>query len=250
MGFNFSIIDPDQLGFLPNGFSFVTDLTIKKEHRSSPRDVSPRHNSCVRVMCVLIGPTIEGMGSPSSYTTVSDITMTHETNWSVHTRVSEAIAGIAPKEQLILPDHSHYLSVISHRIIGSSSDATTSDFRLYISFDTSASPGYVSGLGHASLAKVFRHVSPSMVPGETTPHALIAQGVADALATIEANRSRNGYDNHDSGTGIRRQTHGSPLSGSKRYNLFSISATAQLHVKSSLQHVSTWKCFDVVELPR
>ncbi|GJX49588.1 hypothetical protein Tco_0276433 [Tanacetum coccineum] len=35
----------------------------------------------------------------------------------------------------------------------------------------------------------------------------LLRGVADALATIEANRSRNGYDNHDSGTGIRRQTH-------------------------------------------
>ncbi|GJZ76120.1 hypothetical protein Tco_0640585 [Tanacetum coccineum] len=34
---------------------------------------------------------------------------------------------------------------------------------------------------------------------------LIAQGVADALAEIEANRtSRNGDDNHDSGTGSRR----------------------------------------------
>ncbi|GJS06092.1 hypothetical protein Tco_0362888 [Tanacetum coccineum] len=35
--------------------------------------------------------------------------------------------------------------------------------------------------------------------------ALIAQGVADALAEIEANRtSRNGDDSHDSGTGSRR----------------------------------------------
>ncbi|GKD57823.1 hypothetical protein Tco_1291210, partial [Tanacetum coccineum] len=34
---------------------------------------------------------------------------------------------------------------------------------------------------------------------------LIAQGVADALAEIEANRtSRNGDDNHDSGTGSGR----------------------------------------------
>ncbi|GKC62141.1 hypothetical protein Tco_1089739 [Tanacetum coccineum] len=37
--------------------------------------------------------------------------------------------------------------------------------------------------------------------------ALIAQGVADALVEIEANRSRNGDDSHDSVTGIRRQTH-------------------------------------------
>ncbi|GJV71187.1 reverse transcriptase domain-containing protein [Tanacetum coccineum] len=34
---------------------------------------------------------------------------------------------------------------------------------------------------------------------------LIAQGVADALAEHDANRSINGDDNHDSGTGIRRQ---------------------------------------------
>ncbi|GJR40674.1 hypothetical protein Tco_1216358 [Tanacetum coccineum] len=34
--------------------------------------------------------------------------------------------------------------------------------------------------------------------------ALIAQSVADALEEHEANRSRNGDDNHDSGTGSRR----------------------------------------------
>ncbi|GKC95030.1 putative reverse transcriptase domain-containing protein [Tanacetum coccineum] len=35
--------------------------------------------------------------------------------------------------------------------------------------------------------------------------ALIAQGVADALAERNADISRNGDDNHDSGTGVRRQ---------------------------------------------
>ncbi|GKE76116.1 reverse transcriptase domain-containing protein [Tanacetum coccineum] len=35
--------------------------------------------------------------------------------------------------------------------------------------------------------------------------ALISQGVADALAERNADRSRNGDDNHDSGTGGRRQ---------------------------------------------
>ncbi|GJV95061.1 reverse transcriptase domain-containing protein [Tanacetum coccineum] len=34
---------------------------------------------------------------------------------------------------------------------------------------------------------------------------LIDQGVADALATRDADRSRNGEDSHDSGTGVRRQ---------------------------------------------
>ncbi|GKD62055.1 hypothetical protein Tco_1299564 [Tanacetum coccineum] len=42
---------------------------------------------------------------------------------------------------------------------------------------------------------------------DTQLKALIAQGVADALAEIEANRSRNGDDSHYSKIGIRRQTH-------------------------------------------
>ncbi|GKB69508.1 hypothetical protein Tco_0930920 [Tanacetum coccineum] len=35
--------------------------------------------------------------------------------------------------------------------------------------------------------------------------ALIDQGIADALAARDADRSRNGKDNHDPGTGVRRQ---------------------------------------------
>ncbi|GJR92866.1 hypothetical protein Tco_0265040, partial [Tanacetum coccineum] len=35
--------------------------------------------------------------------------------------------------------------------------------------------------------------------------ALIDQGVADALAARDADRSMNGDDSHDSGTGVRRQ---------------------------------------------
>ncbi|GKE88079.1 hypothetical protein Tco_1565554, partial [Tanacetum coccineum] len=35
--------------------------------------------------------------------------------------------------------------------------------------------------------------------------ALIDQGVVDALAACDADRSRNGEDNHDSGMGVRRQ---------------------------------------------
>ncbi|GKB11564.1 reverse transcriptase domain-containing protein [Tanacetum coccineum] len=53
-----------------------------------------------------------------------------------------------------------------------------------------------------------------MAPKKTTTpmtnaqlKALITQGVADALAEIEANRSPNVDSSHDSGTGIRRQTH-------------------------------------------
>nr|GEX59196.1 retrotransposon protein, putative, Ty3-gypsy subclass [Tanacetum cinerariifolium] len=37
--------------------------------------------------------------------------------------------------------------------------------------------------------------------------ALIDQGVVDALVARNTNRSRNGKDNHDSGTGVRRQAH-------------------------------------------
>nr|GEW78427.1 putative reverse transcriptase domain-containing protein [Tanacetum cinerariifolium]GEW81302.1 putative reverse transcriptase domain-containing protein [Tanacetum cinerariifolium] len=59
---------------------------------------------------------------------------------------------------------------------------------------------------------------------------LIARGVVDALAEIKANRtSKNGDDSHDSGTGRRR------TDGSKRWNMYSISATTQSYVKSSLQ---------------
>ncbi|GKF28007.1 hypothetical protein Tco_0094349 [Tanacetum coccineum] len=36
--------------------------------------------------------------------------------------------------------------------------------------------------------------------------ALIDQGIVDALAARDADRSRNGKDSHDSGTGVRRQT--------------------------------------------
>ncbi|GKB58007.1 reverse transcriptase domain-containing protein [Tanacetum coccineum] len=54
-------------------------------------------------------------------------------------------------------------------------------------------------------------MSPKRTAATTTPmtdaqiKALISQGVADALAEHEANRSRNGDDNHDSGTSGRRQ---------------------------------------------
>nr|GEV31820.1 putative reverse transcriptase domain-containing protein [Tanacetum cinerariifolium] len=55
--------------------------------------------------------------------------------------------------------------------------------------------------------------SPATTTTITTPmsnvqlKALIDQGVANALAARDADRSRNGEDNHDSGTGVRRQAH-------------------------------------------
>nr|GEU78303.1 putative reverse transcriptase domain-containing protein [Tanacetum cinerariifolium] len=53
--------------------------------------------------------------------------------------------------------------------------------------------------------------SPVTTTTTTTPttdaqlNALIDQGIADSLAARNADRSRNGEDNHDSGTGVRRQ---------------------------------------------
>ncbi|GKA39906.1 hypothetical protein Tco_0732499 [Tanacetum coccineum] len=53
--------------------------------------------------------------------------------------------------------------------------------------------------------------SPATTTTTTTPitnaqlKELIDQGVADALAACDADRSRNGEDSHDSGTGVRRQ---------------------------------------------
>ncbi|GKD95561.1 hypothetical protein Tco_1379458 [Tanacetum coccineum] len=47
--------------------------------------------------------------------------------------------------------------------------------------------------------------------------ALIDQGVADALAACDADRSQNGKDNHDSGTGVRRQA---PLARKYTYPYF------------------------------
>ncbi|GKA43816.1 hypothetical protein Tco_0736540 [Tanacetum coccineum] len=53
--------------------------------------------------------------------------------------------------------------------------------------------------------------SPATTTTTTTPvtdaqlKALIDQGVADALAVRDADRSRNGEDSHDSGMGVRRQ---------------------------------------------
>ncbi|GJT48180.1 putative reverse transcriptase domain-containing protein [Tanacetum coccineum] len=43
------------------------------------------------------------------------------------------------------------------------------------------------------------------VGGPAQPEALIDQGVANALAARDADRSRNGKDSHDSGTSVRRQ---------------------------------------------
>ncbi|GJS37825.1 hypothetical protein Tco_0536207 [Tanacetum coccineum] len=62
-----------------------------------------------------------------------------------------------------------------------------------------------------ALKKRTTRTSPAITTTPTTPmtdaqiKALIDQGVADALAERVAERSRNGNDSHDSGTGGRRQ---------------------------------------------
>ncbi|GJV21531.1 hypothetical protein Tco_1370551 [Tanacetum coccineum] len=61
---------------------------------------------------------------------------------------------------------------------------------------------------HAELQEYrVQKIPPKRTAATTTPmtdaqiRALIAQGIADALAEHDANKSRNGDDNHDSGTG-------------------------------------------------
>ncbi|GJV32600.1 hypothetical protein Tco_1393000 [Tanacetum coccineum] len=58
--------------------------------------------------------------------------------------------------------------------------------------------------------------------------ALIDQGVADALAARDADRSRNGDDSHSSGTGSRWTERNA------QWRLSSISITVQLRTKLSL----------------
>ncbi|GKA09664.1 hypothetical protein Tco_0688995 [Tanacetum coccineum] len=65
--------------------------------------------------------------------------------------------------------------------------------------------------------KITTRTSPATTTTPTTPmtdaqiKALIDQGVADALVERDAERSRNGDDSHDSGTGGRRQVKGTDV---------------------------------------
>nr|GEX04528.1 reverse transcriptase domain-containing protein [Tanacetum cinerariifolium] len=69
----------------------------------------------------------------------------------------------------------------------------------------------VSTLEMKMASKRTTRSSPATTTTTTTPvidaklKALIDQGVVDALATHDADRSRNGEDSHDSRTGVRRQ---------------------------------------------
>nr|GEX50623.1 hypothetical protein [Tanacetum cinerariifolium] len=84
-------------------------------------------------------------------------------------------------------------------------------------------PELLMRLGYSLWMPVIRNVlrkwhqkrttksSPATTTTTTTPvtnahlRALINQSVVDALAARDADRSRNGKDSHDSGTGVRRQ---------------------------------------------
>ncbi|GJT89257.1 putative reverse transcriptase domain-containing protein [Tanacetum coccineum] len=73
--------------------------------------------------------------------------------------------------------------------------------------------------------------------------ALIAQGVADALAEIEANRtSRNGDDNHDSGTGSRRTEQ-----AARECSYSDFLKCQPLNFKSTEGFVSLTLCFEKIE---
>nr|GEZ60979.1 hypothetical protein [Tanacetum cinerariifolium] len=60
-----------------------------------------------------------------------------------------------------------------------------------------------SDTARAEMAALQRRQGPAR--GPTHPKAPEEAGVADALATRDAERSQNGEDNHDSETGVRRQ---------------------------------------------
>ncbi|GKD60629.1 hypothetical protein Tco_1298138, partial [Tanacetum coccineum] len=67
--------------------------------------------------------------------------------------------------------------------------------------------------------------------------ALIDQGVVDALAACDADRSRNGEDNHDSGTGVRRQA---PLARECTYPDFMKSTALKFTTCTLLGSALTW----------
>ncbi|GJX99247.1 hypothetical protein Tco_0356266 [Tanacetum coccineum] len=69
-------------------------------------------------------------------------------------------------------------------------------------------PCFEQGLGNGTKEKNHR-VSPATTTATTSVtnaqlKALIGKGVADALAACDTDRSMNGDDNHNSGTGVRR----------------------------------------------
>nr|GEW59466.1 putative reverse transcriptase domain-containing protein [Tanacetum cinerariifolium] len=76
--------------------------------------------------------------------------------------------------------------------------------------------------------------------------ALISQVVANALAEHEANRSRNGDDNHDSGTGGRRQM--STVHECTYTDFLKCQPLNFKGIEGVVDHTQ-WKCLDVVKLP-
>nr|GEU58788.1 reverse transcriptase domain-containing protein [Tanacetum cinerariifolium] len=75
-------------------------------------------------------------------------------------------------------------------------------------------PDFRSGYILAMLYSLLSITRSSPATTTTTTHVangqlktLIDQGISDALVPRDADRSRNGKDSHDSGTGVRRQAH-------------------------------------------
>ncbi|GJS09339.1 putative reverse transcriptase domain-containing protein [Tanacetum coccineum] len=77
--------------------------------------------------------------------------------------------------------------------------------------EAGSSDHFVSESSHKMAPKQTIRSTPAAIATTTTTmtdaqlKALIDQGVANALAARDANKIRNGEDNHDSGTGVRRQ---------------------------------------------
>ncbi|GKC49133.1 hypothetical protein Tco_1071878 [Tanacetum coccineum] len=81
------------------------------------------------------------------------------------------------------------------------SDFITTDIVDYSSCTYSDTGGLLSFMGNSQKMPPKRTTTPM---SDVAIKALVARSVADALAEHEANRSINGDDSHDSGTGSRR----------------------------------------------
>nr|GEX12295.1 putative reverse transcriptase domain-containing protein [Tanacetum cinerariifolium] len=87
--------------------------------------------------------------------------------------------------------------------------------------------------------------SPSTKTTTTTPvtdaqlKALIDQGVDDALAARDADRSRNGKDSHDSGTGVRRKA---PIARECTYPDFMKCKPLYFKATEGVVELTQWEC--------
>ncbi|GKB86931.1 reverse transcriptase domain-containing protein [Tanacetum coccineum] len=100
----------------------------------------------------------------------------------------------------------------------------------------------IAGLRAADRARQAQLVETLALMRTLETQALIDQGVANALAARDADRSRNGEDSHDSGTGVRRQA---PPARECTYPDFE--KRKPLYFKVCHLY-SSWKCSNMVEL--